>query len=427
MTITHEFFDASYNEYSKTINKKSYSHGSDNYEIYNYDKSYVTDNDFDKIGKYRSVITYYKNIVALAPIKSVSYDCFKSDNFDLESNYSVTANEVVEGTMINLFYSQVTNSWEIATKSAVGGRYWYFRTQYEGTGDYTKQLTFRQMFIEALGENKDTELNDATALKHMDKGFIYSFVLQHPLNHIVLAIQQPTLYLVNGFKVDHETNIVTQYNPQEIKESAFEHDTVGTMPILLPREIDISGKTMDEIGVMANDHMVGIMVHNACTGQRVKLMNGAYERLKDIRGNNPNIHYHYLSLFASGKVEEFLGEFPMYKRLFYKFYRQSYDFIKEIHDAYVSYYVKKMGKTVRINKSIFTHIYTLHNTYYIPTVDSETPTIVTREVVAKYYNAMSPKEKLYHVSYRTREYKKEISDDDNVSDSSNDHIITATY
>tara|TARA_Y100000389_G_C17464860_1_gene524641 strand:- start:4339 stop:4947 length:609 start_codon:yes stop_codon:yes gene_type:complete len=195
--------------------------------------------------------------------------------------------------------------------------------------------------------------------------------------------------------------------------------------IKVPRVVDITGKSVDEIVNISQDYDAGIMVHSKINRKRVKVVNVTYERLKDVRGNNPNLHYHYLSLFAAGKVDEFLLEFPVYKRLFYQFYRQSYEFIKEIHDAYVSYYVKKMGKSVRINKSVFTHIYTLHNTYYIPTIDSVMPTIVTRDVVSKYYNAMTPKEKLYHVSYKTREYANKQKDTGSSIEKSN--IVSASY
>ena len=176
------------------------------------------------------------------------------------------------------------------------------------------------------------------------------------------------------------------------------------------------------------------MLVNASNGQRVKVLNDAYSRLKDIRGNNPNLHYHYLSLFAAGKVDEFLSIFPDYKRLFYEFYQQSYEFIKEVHDAYVSYYVLKQGKTKRIPKPIFTHIYTIHSRYYLPNVKSETPTIVTRDVVAKYYNEMTPKEKLYHVTYKTREYTKRQDEMNNYDDDNENNnvketgtFITASY
>jgi len=362
---------------------------------------YKRDATYHAFGNYRSVVTYNDKIVSFAPIKSVSSDVLKNVNgFNLINIAGeLYANEVIEGTMINLFYNKVIGTWEIATKSAIGGNYWFFRTQYDG---YSEQMTFRQMFMEALGEDPNSDLDNSNVVYQLNIDYTYSFVMQHPANHIVLNIQKPSLYLVAGFKI--EDNTITTYTPEDIMvnvlKCSIEH-------ILIPRVVDINGKNITEICNMSKNYPAGIMLHSKMNGQRVKITNDAYERLRDIRGNNPNIHYHYLSLFAAGKVDEFLSAFPMYRKLFYKFYNQSYEFIKEIHDAYVSYYVKKMGKSVRINKSIFTHIYNLHNKYYITTIDSERPNIVTRDVVAKYYNAMTPKEKLYHVTYKTREYTNE--------------------
>jgi hypothetical protein len=383
---------------------------------------YETDVNYHGYGNYRSVVTYNDSIVAFAPIKSMSLDAFKRESAN--SLFSFTgqlyANEVIEGTMVNLFYNKVICKWEIATKSAIGGNYWYYRTQYDGSTEFDKQMTFRQMFMEALGEEYNSELNDSIVVSKFNVDYTYSFVLQHPNNHIVLNIKKPSVYLVAGFKI--EGGAITYYTPDNMVIAAF-NGSIDNLPILLPRVVDIEGKNTEDICKTSENYNTGIMLHSNITGQRIKVENVAYERLKDIRGNNPNIHYHYLSLFATGKVDEFLSEFPIYKRLFYQFYRQSYDFIKEVHDAYVSYYVKKMGKSIRISKTIFTHIYTLHNTYYIPTIDSECPTIVTRDVVSKYYNAMTPKEKLYHVSYKTREYNKSLND--GVKRSSN--IISASY
>ena len=381
---------------------------------------YKKDENFHRYGNYRSVITCNDNIVSFAPIKSSSFEKFQGINHGSSFDFTkqLFANEVIEGTMINLFYNKEMGDWEIATKSAIGGNYWYYRTQYDGSTEFNKQMTFRQMFMEALCEDQDSQLNASTVVKQLNVDYTYSFVLQHPANHIVLNIAKPTVYLVAGFKIDGE--IITQYSPHDMTQIAF-NVSIENLPILLPRVVDIGGQNTEEISRTAECYNAGIMLHSKLIGKRLKVKNDTYERLKDIRGNNPNIHYHYLSLFAAGNVNEFLIEFPVYKKLFYQFYKQSYAFIKEIHDAYVLYYVNKMGKSYRINKSIFTHIYTLHNTYYIPTIDSESPTIVTRDVVAKYYNAMSPKEKLYHVNYKTREYANKQNDD------VKSNFITASY
>ena len=374
-------------------------------------------------------------------LSSISgFETFKNENNKVSYDFTkhLYANEVIEGTMINLFYNKSNDSWEIATKSAVGGNYWYYRTQYDGSLEFDKQMTFREMFMEAL-EEKDQELSNTIFVSKLSIDLTYSFVMQHPANHIVLDIKKPTIYLVAGFKINGD--VVTNFTPEDaIKYTLDDYSKRENVPpggddnfymssvlniIKMPRVVDITGKSVDEIVNISQDYDAGIMIHSEINRKRVKVDNVTYERLKDVRGNNPNLHYHYLSLFAAGKVDEFLLEFPVYKRLFYQFYRQSYEFIKEIHDAYVSYYVKKMGKSVRINKSIFTHIYTLHNTYYIPTIDSVMPTIVTRDVVSNYYNDMTPKEKLYHVSYKTREYTNKHKDAGSSSKESN--IISASY
>ena len=404
---------------------------------------YNKDATFHQYGNCRSVITCNDSIVAVAPPKSIPFETFKNENNKVSYDFTkhLYANEVIEGTMINLFYNKSNDSWEIATKSAVGGNYWYYRTQYDGSLEFDKQMTFRDMFMEALEEN-DQELSNTIFVSKLSIDLTYTFVMQHPANHIVLDVKKPSIYLVAGFKINGD--VVTNFTPEDaIKYTLDDYSKRENVPpggddnfymssvlniIKMPRVVDITGKSVDEIVNISQDYDAGIMIHSEINRKRVKVENVTYERLKDVRGNNPNLHYHYLSLFAAGKVDEFLSEFPVYKRLFYQFYRQSYEFIKEIHDAYVSYYVKKMGKSVRINKSIFTHIYTLHNTYYIPTIDSVMPTIVTRDVVSNYYNDMTPKEKLYHVSYKTREYTNKHKDAGSSSSSSKEsNIISASY
>jgi hypothetical protein len=62
--------------------------------------------------------------------------------------------------MINLFFDRERNMWEIATKNAVGGHYWYYRQHY-GVNVGSNQYTFRQMFMEAVGEPALSDLNDS--------------------------------------------------------------------------------------------------------------------------------------------------------------------------------------------------------------------------------------------------------------------------
>ena len=421
MTI-YTLFD---NHYAPTkVHTKNYSVDGTKYNILNYDTSVVSTDDHYRVGAYRSVVVEPETnaILAFAPPKSTSNEYFKN----YKNIQNIYANETIEGTMINLFYDKRINSWEISTKGAVGGRYWFFRTQYEGISAWGAQYSFRQMFMDALGENCDEHINNATIVKELDKSYIYSFVVQHPMNHIVLNITCPTVYLVAGYCV--KDNNITSYSASEMSLK-----TAITGPIAFPNEIDISGLSFDDVKHKANTYPLGIMLHDSSTGARTSIVNSSYTSLRDIRGNNPNLHYHYLSLFAAKRVGVFLESFPIYKNIFYGFYRQSYEFIKDLHNAYVSYYVKKMGQSVRIHPTIFTHIYKIHNTYYLPTCNSDEPTIVNRNVVANYFNSMEPKEKLYHLTYRTREYNNKNAAAVSERDSSDeiekggDLVISAVY
>ena len=59
----------------------------------------------------------------------------------------------------------------------------------------------------------------------------------------------------------------------------------------------------------------GLMITNLETGERVAIKNKEYERLRQIRGNNPNMQYHFYALMESNQVS-FLDHFPKYERLF---------------------------------------------------------------------------------------------------------------
>lgn len=412
------------NASAATTNQKVDSKEYNSYQILNYNPEVVCDNDTET-GAYRSVIldNETKEVLCVAPPKSVTFDYFKDSGSVteikgvleclLEKNQlqdshvsSLVVTEMVEGTMVNLFYDKVAGTWEIASKGAIGGNYWYFRTSYENVGYDTPQLTFRDMFLDALQAPRGIPLNDVALLNEMPKTFIYSFVLQHPNNHIVLNITRPTLYLVAAYQVDtvnRETgdNRIRTVPLSEIECYSFVRSVNNVF--MFPREVPASDLTYDML--MGNTHIfeVGYMLTDKLSGLRTAIPNPKYKEVKELRGNHPNLQYQYFALFQAGKVREFLEYFPGYNNLFYQFHLQSMKFIQEVHDAYVTYYIKKRGQQVRINKYVFHHIYKLHHEVYLPSVEAGEPTIVTRKVVSEYFNGMEPKEKLYHVNYKMRE------------------------
>jgi hypothetical protein len=407
--MSQTMFDIDTDTYNEQkIKNKSYSTSNAVYQILNYDKDILCDDD-EINSVYRSIVIdpSHKNILCFSPPKSIPIDSFVEKYPEL--NDKILVNEIIEGTMINLFYDKRIESWEISSRSAIGGNYWYFRNHYDNIrdSDSQEQLTFRDMFVDAFRVPINTPLNSIPALQEFNKSYCYSFVLQHPENHIVLAIQRPKLYLVAVYELfkNNKVSIVS------LSDSKAWVDSIGLVEF--PNQYDISGKSYTDMEnsycTLNNSYnSIGLMYTHLETGERSQMLNPSYDNMKKIRGNNPNLQYQYLALYRTGKVKEFLNFFPRYKKLFYQFYQQSNNFIKTVHDAYVMYYVKKRGKEITISKPIFKHIYKLHHELYLPSIAVPgEKLIITRQMVANYFNKMEPKEMLYHLNYEKRVYAKD--------------------
>jgi hypothetical protein len=146
---------------------------------------------------------------------------------------------------------------------------------------------------------------------------------------------------------------------------------------------------MEMIRTMDRRHM-GILITHMETGDRTMIVNPVYEDLKLLRGNHPNLLYHYLDLKKNNKVIHFLIEFPIYKQLFYNFDMIFQGFVTNIHNAYVSYYVKKSG--VQIPKIYFIHVYNIHHNVYLKSMKK----IIIKTSVVDHYMTHLETGSLYH-------------------------------
>ena len=146
---------------------------------------------------FRSMISNQNgNIVSIAPAKSLPNDDF------VRLGSQVRATEIIEGTMINLFWND--DKWNIATKNSVGGDYFFFRNQYFPGLPEPVQKTFRQMFVDGICPNSSMDMdvsNFANSL-NLSHNRCYSFVVQHPSNHIVIPVDVPTVYLTCCYEIN---------------------------------------------------------------------------------------------------------------------------------------------------------------------------------------------------------------------------------
>ncbi len=398
-----------------------------NYSIWKYDRNMVTDDDH-VLGAFRSLVFSAKTgkLLCCAPGKSVTKEeLFK----DAEEDDLFCVTEALEGTMINLFWNPELEKWEIATRSGVGGNYWYSRNHY-GEHSLENQKTFRQMFVHCMGgEYGSSNLEDIAGLNYLSHDYCYSFVIQHPENHLVYNYRIPKSYLVSVYRVDYDTRPGAKegdYVAEWIKYHALypsnkygntinyvyfdvscllRVDSIDVVKALSEnrpayyKASDLQKTEWLKAGTMQYTHSIspmGQMVVNMKTGQRYTIENPEYNKLKELRGNNPNLQYQYLSLNRINKVKDFLVHFPQYRTQFYKFYKQYHEFVTEIHNAYVNYYILKNKDP--IPKKYFVHASKIHHNIYLPSLNNGSKTVITHRIVREYFDTLSPSSQIYYLN-----------------------------
>lgn len=387
---------------------------------------------------YRSVITNQTDeIVCVAPAQSMPNDAFfQMTNAIGQTTMSepneIRATEIIEGTMINLFWDN--DKWEIATKRSVGGNYHFFRNQYFPGLPEPEQKTFRQMFLDGLN-SEYSDIGDFANSLNLSKKHCYSFVVQHPCNHIVSNVNVPAAYLVSCYEiVNHSCKYVdifslrSTFESSNVKfprffddmcdaqtttiENAFlevqrtdgSNPSCGTNPsvnriYLVGQESAIMERIESCMKNPLNSFSIpGIMITHIPTGFRTSYDNLTYTEMKMLRGNNPNLHYQYLVLRKTNKVDMFVHHFPQYRAHFNRF-REHFDVVaSRIHRLYLNIHVLKIHKLDDVeDKRDKYHIEKLHYEHFIPALkafkSSETPSEnlvkpkITRKMVVQYLDS----------------------------------------
>ncbi len=396
------------------------------YTIRNLQPEYLPNANYN-MRIYRSVIeNEHGEIICIAPAKSLSDDVFKQviSTGDYESN-EIRITEIIEGIMINLFWD--ADKWEIATKRSVGSNCHFFRTKYFADLPEPEQTTFRQMFFDGLnGEISSSKephagsLDDFANSINLEKNNCYSFVVQHPANHIVANIGEPAVYLVSCYEILKRDADDTQYRYVDVHD--IKHVFEGTR-VKFPRfynEMCERNATIENAFLQGEnrkylvgqetsiiDNIVacmqnplnsfaipGVMVTHIPTGMRMSYPNLAYAEMKMLRGNNPNLHYQYLVLRKINKVDMFVHHFPQYRAHFARF-REHFDtFVNRIHRLYLNVHVLKISKLDEVeDKRDKYHIEKLHYEHYIPALKefkkmpTDTKPKITRKMVVQYLDS----------------------------------------
>jgi len=355
---------------------------------------------------FRSVILNENenSLLSFSLPKSIPIEEFK-EKYNVLDTKRFIITEIIEGTMINLWWDSIINRWQISTKKSISGNYTYFRNPFT-----TKTKTFKEMFIDVVG---DFESEDFEKISNIDRKYFYSFVLKHPENHIVHSVIHPIVYLVAVYEKTHDWEV--KYIPQTtfMKWCILQNINIKYPKFLTEDTVD--DMTYDSVYVSIEDqnkntkhalmnsifnedvnYTMGFMIVDTENGTRTKIENYIYKYLKQLRGNHPSYKYKFYELIKSNRIQEFIYYFPQYIHLFMNFNQELNTFVNTIHWYYVNKFILKNPQFLNGNipYQYSYHVNHIHYNIYLPSLNSSVIKI-TLYVVYEYMCSLSIKNILY--------------------------------
>jgi hypothetical protein len=391
------------NENNIAYNQKNYTYNNNEYTVIKYNKdclkTYAETNHphYDTISKFRSVIVFDNKVVVYSPEKSLDFSKFTSKYPDTNDCW---AEDFVDGTMINVFYDNVNETWDIATKSTVGGNIVFFNDikNYDLINNETKEeqtnnITFRSMFFESCKFCK-FDINS------LDKKYSYSFIMQHPFNRIVTPVETPLLYLLKVYHIDNTNFPIVSIVEKNIQEFVSAPPCVfADTGIHLINKYPITSSYEDIYTYfnsrLAPFHCVGSIIYNV-DGTRTKIRNLNYQDVRKLRGNQPKLQFNYYALKKEGKIKEFLHYYPEHMILFNKFKLAMYEYTHQLYTNYVNCFIKKEKPLKDYAFQYKNHMYKLHQLY--KTELKVAGKVVDKKAVINYVNDLHPAQQMHAVN-----------------------------
>lgn len=346
------------------------------YTIVRYDRKKIKEEEFNNDLSYllRSVILANGRIVSISLPKSHSTiaDDTMSDYELFDKTY------MEEGPMINVFNldeNTEMNGWQFATRSVIGGRNSFF------DNDTGNKMSFRDMFLEAMPDD---------LFMNLDKNSSYSFVIKHPQNRDVFNVDKPYLICVGRFSQVNNDNFVWSY---EVVDNITSTPHVEGLRKVLN---DITQEQLDENTTDMNIMGVSYIYRNRNTNMlvRTKEFTKRYLELRRLRGTQPKLKFHYLTLRKQKNgVKRYLEAFPEHKNVFATYREEIHKFTYELHRCYWGCCVKKTQPLKSFDSKYKKHIYQLHQNFK----ENHKPQLVSE--VIRYVNTLAPAQLMYCLNW----------------------------
>jgi hypothetical protein len=416
-----------------------------------YDRAKLTESQYESLGRFRSIVLDGNGrVCCVAPPKMLKLtDEMKALSVNSAAGH-LTAEELVEGIMVNLFWRATAGQgeansgggdgkWYIATKSCVGEVSYdhIIEAQAEaqlqdGAGDGTAAPTFQKLNVQEVLRRRICDVLSLLpgGLESIPKEYCYSLVIQHPKNQIVNVITVPALYLVAVYQLADASAGAAEagaaaeaaagaagVNVIRINRDIFSANfggSVSHMPSALSCvAADVGGEGEDTVVTATftphtvDDYcnmyasmdtrsvsLAGVVFVDKDTGFCYKKRNPKYESVKKRKGMEQKLMAQYLQMRKDRGIDEYLKYHPQHSRAFRQFRDRLHDYTQRLYDAYIAHYVKKDVKPLKeYDRELKTHMYKLHYDVYLATM-KESGAFVTKHTVINYVNQLAAAQQL---------------------------------
>lgn len=338
---------------------------------------------------YRSVIfSKSKQLLSFFPPKNI-----KPINM-IDYDYPINAEELIDGTMINLYWDPFIDDWDVATKHSIGA---YNIPQYN-----IKNL--RTMFLECLSNKFDISKLPEVSANGLP--LVFCFIIQHKENRIVTRINENKIYLLHIYEIDNYTSSnysMVKSIQLNTKYNACSNNTWGQLmqevDILLPKKM-IDNKLCEKgtitelINLYSSNNtpynMKGLVLNQNTAMFNVQ--NPIFKHVKQLRGNYNNKLHQYLHLKQVKKVMDYLKYYHEDSNTFRKYKTLYKSFIYKLYNNYVKCYILHKCPLKKAPKIFRGLLFELHKIY------KKNKTKITFKFIKHYFKSLHPTKQLYYLT-----------------------------
>jgi len=307
------------------------------------------------------------SVLSVPPVKS--NELTKEEFFSKELGEKNVIQELVDGTMINMYYHN--DKWNLSTRSSIGCN-----------NKWDNNKSFHELFKECgqiLEEYMDKELN-------------YSFVLRHKENRIITPITRNELILV---EVHRGAENIPLMDCRKVVEEMCETNGLKDLGFTFVRQFKTNNyEDLDKLFHLADNILVkGFTIKDYDLNTRYKWISPSYKYLEELKINTNNKCMGYLSLRKNGNLKNYLSYFPEDRHQFNEYRELFRTIVDKLFNSYQSAFVHKTLEKKDVDYALKPLMYELHKTY----LDTKKPT--TYNMVKEYFHNLPVKKIQFVMNY----------------------------